>query len=148
MGTLRSMAITFVMEHKSSAWTIGWDMNLLTAAYAVSSLLFLLRYSGVKVGPDSSGLSECQFVPRLLIVIGLYSVLWDKYKEKEAREEIPELVKLGITGNNQPMMIEDIEANNIEIQRHETMKLLPFPAITISAAMLQPPMIAMEALKP
>ncbi|CAA2960250.1 WAT1-related At5g07050-like [Olea europaea subsp. europaea] len=148
MGTLRSMAITFVMEHKSSAWTIGWDMNLLTAAYAVSSLFFLLRYSSVKVGPDSSGLSECQFVPRLLIVIGLYSVLWGKYKEKEAHEEIPEPVKLGITGNNQPMMIEDIEANNIEIQRHETTKVLPFPAITISATMLQPPMIAMEALKP
>ena len=23
------------MEHKPSAWTIGWDMNLLAAAYAV-----------------------------------------------------------------------------------------------------------------
>lgn len=35
MGTLQSMAVTLVMEHKPSAWSIGWDMNLLAAAYAV-----------------------------------------------------------------------------------------------------------------
>lgn len=37
MGTLQSIAVTLVMEHKASVWTIGWDMNLLAAAYAVSS---------------------------------------------------------------------------------------------------------------
>lgn len=36
MGTLQSIAVTLVMEHKASVWTIGWDMNLLAAAYAVS----------------------------------------------------------------------------------------------------------------
>lgn len=36
MGTLQAIAVTFVMEHKSSVWRIGWDMNLLAAAYAVS----------------------------------------------------------------------------------------------------------------
>jgi hypothetical protein len=41
MGTLQSIAVTFVMEHKPSAWTIGWDMNLLAAAYAVTFLLSL-----------------------------------------------------------------------------------------------------------
>lgn len=45
MGTLQAIAVTFVMEHKASAWRIGWDMNLLAAAYAVTlshylSLLF------------------------------------------------------------------------------------------------------------
>lgn len=34
IGTLQSTAVTFVMEHRSSVWTIGWDMNLLAAAYA------------------------------------------------------------------------------------------------------------------
>jgi hypothetical protein len=29
------------MEHKPFAWTIGWDMNLLAAAYAVSLSLSL-----------------------------------------------------------------------------------------------------------
>jgi len=36
LGTLQSIAVTFVMEHKPNAWSIGWDMNLLAAAYAVS----------------------------------------------------------------------------------------------------------------
>lgn len=36
IGTLQSMVVTFVMEHKTSVWRIGWDMNLLAAAYAVS----------------------------------------------------------------------------------------------------------------
>lgn len=35
MGTLQAIAVTFVMEHKPSVWSIGWDMNLLAAAYAV-----------------------------------------------------------------------------------------------------------------
>jgi hypothetical protein len=35
IGTLQAIAVTFVMEHKPSVWAIGWDMNLLAAAYAV-----------------------------------------------------------------------------------------------------------------
>lgn len=35
MGTLQSIAVTFVMEHRPSVWSIGWDTNLLAAAYAV-----------------------------------------------------------------------------------------------------------------
>jgi hypothetical protein len=34
-GTILSFVTTLVMEHNASVWTIGWDMNLLAAAYAV-----------------------------------------------------------------------------------------------------------------
>ncbi|CDY22489.1 BnaC03g22990D [Brassica napus] len=34
MGTLQSLALTFVMEHNPSALSIGLDMNLLASAYA------------------------------------------------------------------------------------------------------------------
>ena len=44
IGTLQSIAVTFVMEHRPSVWTIGWDMNLLAAAYAVSLSLSLSFY--------------------------------------------------------------------------------------------------------
>lgn len=44
LGTLQSIAVTFVMEHKPSVWNIGWDMNLLAAAYAVSLSLSLSPY--------------------------------------------------------------------------------------------------------
>lgn len=34
VGTLQAIAVTFVMEHRSGVWKVGWDMNLLAAAYA------------------------------------------------------------------------------------------------------------------
>lgn len=40
LGTLQSIAVTFAMEHKPDAWQIGFDMNLLATAYAVSIFLF------------------------------------------------------------------------------------------------------------
>ncbi|CAA2997995.1 WAT1-related At5g07050-like [Olea europaea subsp. europaea] len=175
LGTLQSIAVTFVMEHKSSVWTIGWDMNLLAAAYAgivSSSIAYYVQGLVMqKRGPvfvtafsplmmiivaimGSFILAEKIYVGgvlgAVLIVIGLYSVLWGKYKEykeKEA-EEIPEPVKLGGTGNNQKtMVIEDIEANNvIEMQKNEDEKVC-VPAVAISAPMPIPPMIAMEVPK-
>ena len=36
VGTLQAIVVTFVMERRTSVWRIGFDMNLLAAAYAVS----------------------------------------------------------------------------------------------------------------
>jgi hypothetical protein len=36
VGTLQAIVVTFAMEHSMSVWKIGFDMNLLAAAYAVS----------------------------------------------------------------------------------------------------------------
>ncbi|KAI3472393.1 hypothetical protein Pfo_029514 [Paulownia fortunei] len=173
MGTLQSIAVTFVMEHRPNAWAIGWDMNLLAAAYAgivSSSIAYYVQGLVMqKRGPvfvtafsplmmiivaimGSFILAENIYVGgvlgAVLIVIGLYSVLWGKYKEfkeKEA-EEIPEPVKGG-TGNNQnAMIIEDIEANTVEMQRNEANRMY-VPAVAISAPTRQPPMITMDAPK-
>ncbi|KAL2501973.1 WAT1-related protein [Forsythia ovata] len=175
LGTLQSIAVTFVMEHKSSVWAIGWDMNLLAAAYAgivSSSLAYYVQGLVMqKRGPvfvtafsplmmiivaimGSFILAEKIYVGgvlgAVLIVLGLYSVLWGKYKEykeKEA-EEIPEPVKLGGTRNNQnTMVIEDIEANNvIEMKKNEDEKVY-VPTFAITAPMPVPPLISMEAPK-
>ena len=60
----------------------------------------------------------CSILGSVLIVIGLYSVLWGKHKEKmeviEPDQEIPEPVK-GVQGNgNSIVAIEDIEANEVK----------------------------------
>ncbi|KAG8367796.1 hypothetical protein BUALT_Bualt16G0110000 [Buddleja alternifolia] len=172
MGTLQSIAVTLVMEHKPNAWVIGWDMNLLAAAYAgivSSSIAYYVQGLVMqKRGPvfvtafsplmmiivaimGSFILAEKIFLGgvlgAVLIVIGLYAVLWGKYKEfkeKEA-EEIIEPIK---SGNNQNKlnMIEDIEANVVEIQRSDANKMC-VSAVAISGPMPQPLMIAMEAPK-
>ncbi|KAK6125185.1 hypothetical protein DH2020_041071 [Rehmannia glutinosa] len=175
MGTLQSIAVTFVMEHKPHAWAIGFDMNLLAAAYAgivSSSIAYYVQGLVMqKRGPvfvtafsplmmiivaimGSFILAEKIYMGAvlgaILIVIGLYSVLWGKYKEyKEMEaEEILEPVK---TGNNQNinMIIEDIEANTVvEVQKNEVNRMSCVPAIAISGPMPQPPMLALEAPKP
>ncbi|XP_011034692.1 PREDICTED: WAT1-related protein At5g07050-like [Populus euphratica] len=144
IGTLQAIAVTFVMEHKPSVWVIGWDMNLLAAAYAgivTSSISYYVQGIVIKKkGPvfatafsplmmiivaimGSFILAEKIFlggiVGSILIVIGLYSVLWGKHKEKMEidPETIPEPVK-GVQGNgNSMLVVEDIEANEVKLQK-------------------------------
>lgn len=85
----------------------------------------------------------------VLIVIGLYSVLWGKYKEyKEIEaEQILEPVKQG--NQNMGHVIDhhqDIEANNngAEIQDNQRI-MYGVPAVAITAPMPHPPMLALEA---
>ncbi|CAN6562002.1 hypothetical protein FF1_028299 [Malus domestica] len=120
IGTLQAIAVTFVMEHEPSAWKIGFDMNLLAAAYAgivSSSISYYVQGLVMKTrGPvfatafsplmmiivaimGSFILAEKIFLGSVLgavlIVFGLYAVLWGKHKEglEKKEEEIPEAIK-------------------------------------------------------
>uniref|UniRef100_A0A7N0T6D5 WAT1-related protein n=2 Tax=Kalanchoe fedtschenkoi TaxID=63787 RepID=A0A7N0T6D5_KALFE len=161
MGTLQAIVVTFVMEHDMSAWQIGWDMNLLAAAYAgivTSSISYYVQGLVIKKrGPvfatafsplmmivvaimGSFILAEKIFlggiVGSVLIVIGLYSVLWGKHKEaldekrggNNSDDEIPEAIK-HVTTNGNPMSTMEIvereeeEEEDIESQKTEVNKL-------------------------
>ncbi|KAI0527547.1 hypothetical protein KFK09_003151 [Dendrobium nobile] len=113
MGTLQAIVVTLVMEkNNSSAWRIGWDMNLLAAAYAgivTSSIAYYVQGRVIeKKGPvfasvfsplmmivvavmGSFILAEKIYlggvIGAVLIVGGLYSVLWGKYKESKEKKE-------------------------------------------------------------
>lgn len=174
VGTLQSIAVTFVMEHKASVWTIGWDMNLLAAAYAgivSSSIAYYVQGLVMeKRGPvfvtafsplmmiivaimGSFILAEKIYIGgvlgAILIVVGLYAVLWGKYKEHKEKEleSIPEPIKQN--GNNQMVMkIENVELeNDIEMQNEEKNNKRSMPVLAISDPNSQPPMIAVEAPK-
>ncbi|KAF7819161.1 WAT1-related protein [Senna tora] len=145
MGTLQSIAVTFVMEHKPSVWTIGWDMNLFAAAYAgIVSSGIAYYVQGIvmqKRGPvfvtafsplmmiivaimGSFILAEKIYlggvIGSVLIVVGLYSVLWGKYKEhkeKEAEISIPEGTTKGCEQNGRLQTVVEVgEENDIEMQ--------------------------------
>ncbi|KAJ4750934.1 WAT1-related protein [Rhynchospora pubera] len=108
VGTLQAIVVTFVMERKPSVWSIGFDMNLLAAAYAgivTSSIAYYVQGLVIqKTGPvfasafsplmmiivaimGSFILAEKIFLGGILggilIVAGLYAVLWGKYKESQ-----------------------------------------------------------------
>ncbi|KAJ0266221.1 WAT1-related protein [Hirschfeldia incana] len=134
IGTLQAVAVTFVMEHNPSAWRIGWDMNLLAAAYSgivASSISYYVQGIVMKKrGPvfatafsplmmvivaimGSFVLAEKIFlggvIGAVLIVIGLYAVLWGKQKENE----VTHCEMLEPTKNSDPSskVTEDVEAN-------------------------------------
>ncbi|PNT52461.1 hypothetical protein POPTR_001G032500v4 [Populus trichocarpa] len=174
IGTLQAIAVTFVMEHKPSVWAIGWDMNLLAAAYAgivTSSISYYVQGIVIKKkGPvfatafsplmmiivaimGSFILAEKIFlggiVGSVLIVIGLYSVLWGKHKEKMEidPEEIPEPVK-GVQGNgNSMLVIEDIEANEVKLQKAKP-AISNFSATAMSMPMALPGLPIKENQEP
>lgn len=84
--------------------------------------------------------------------MGLYSVLWGKYKEyKEQEAEIPEVIKGG--NNNKEMtttIVEDhdhleLDEYDVESQRNAVELASRVPNVVISSPMPQPPMLAMEA---
>ena len=71
MGTLQSIAVTFVMEHRPSVWSIGWDMNLLAAAYAVSPLsLSLSLKEDICVSEDVSYIYSSDIVIYMCLIAG------------------------------------------------------------------------------
>ncbi|KAJ6749594.1 hypothetical protein OIU85_000250 [Salix viminalis] len=169
LGTLQSIAVTFVMEHKPSAWTIGWDMNLLAAAYAgivTSSISYYVQGLVMqKTGPvfvtsfsplmmiivaimGSFILAEKIYVGGVIggviIVAGLYAVLWGKHKEHKEKEAemIPEPMKEnGLTAG----MIHDIEASNYTENQRNQANNVSVQSVAITVPTSQPPMIAREA---
>ncbi|KAL1554724.1 WAT1-related protein-like protein [Salvia divinorum] len=157
LGTLQSIAVTFVMERKPNSWNIGFDMNLLAAAYAGTISSGIAYYVQGVVMQQRGPVFVTAFSPLMmvivaimgsfilaeriyvggalgaaLIVIGLYSVLWGKYKdfkEKEA-EELFEPIK-DCTQNETPI-IHDIEANHGGIHTNQSNKInVPAASITV-----------------
>lgn len=128
MGTLQAIAVTLVMEHNTSVWRIGWDMNLLAAAYAgivTSSISYYVQGLVMKKkGPvfatafsplmmiivgimASFILAEKIYlggiIGAVIIVVGLYSVLWGKYKEEKEenlKRKLEELTQVEVVKDN------------------------------------------------
>lgn len=128
LGTLQSAALTLVIEHQPSVWAIGWDMNLLTAVYSgviASGIAYYVQGLCMELkGPvfatafsplmmiivavmGSIILAETIYLGSvlgaILIVVGLYAVLWGKVKD----HKIP-------TGKNslQVLPTVDVKAND------------------------------------
>ncbi|KAL0283787.1 UNVERIFIED_CONTAM: WAT1-related protein [Sesamum radiatum] len=160
-----AIAVTFVMEHNTSVWRIGWDMNLLAAAYAgivTSSISYYVQGLVMKrKGPvfatafsplmmiivaimGSFILAEKIYlggvIGSAIIVVGLYSVLWGKYKEekeekrKRQMEEIPEAIKdsniTQVNGSVQ-LTVETTETLKLEAEK--------CPSIAIDLPLSNPP---------
>ncbi|XP_065014861.1 WAT1-related protein At5g07050-like [Musa acuminata AAA Group] len=107
VGTLEATVVTFVLEHKPAVWTIGFDINFLAAAYAGIVTSSVAYYVEGRVIEKRGAVFASAFNPlrmiivaimgasflnekiylggvlgAILIVIGLYSVLWGNSKQE------------------------------------------------------------------
>ncbi|RDX99931.1 WAT1-related protein [Mucuna pruriens] len=176
IGTLQAIAVTFVVEHNPSVWRIGWDMNLLAAAYAgivTSSISYYVQGLVIKKrGPvfatafsplmmiivaimGSFILAEQIYLGgvmgAILIVIGLYSVLWGKHKE-QIESKVADEIPLPVKDNAQIAVIAGpiIDATDNfteEKYGHKGEANNKLSSVIITMPILEPPMKAYQDTK-
>ncbi|PAN19546.1 hypothetical protein PAHAL_3G281600 [Panicum hallii] len=159
VGTLQAIVVTFVMERSTSVWRIGFDMNLLAAAYAgivTSSIAYYVQGLVIKSrGPVfASAFSPLMMIivaimgsfilaeniylggilGSVLIVAGLYSVLWGKHKENLEKEaeamEIPVAIK-GVDGNGR--IVDIVELDEVQLEKAQANAKRAAVAVTVPA---------------
>uniref|UniRef100_A0A0E0DRC1 EamA domain-containing protein n=1 Tax=Oryza meridionalis TaxID=40149 RepID=A0A0E0DRC1_9ORYZ len=143
VGTLQAIVVTFAMEHSMSVWKIGFDMNLLAAAYAGIVTSSIAYYVQGLVMQSRGPVFASAFSPLMMIIVaimgsfilaeniylggiigsvlivaGLYSVLWGKHKENAEKKEdeameIPVAIK-GVDGNGRVMDIVELDEVQLE----------------------------------
>ncbi|KAE8725045.1 WAT1-related protein [Hibiscus syriacus] len=140
VGMIEDAGLSLIMVHDLNAWKIGWDSRLLAASYSgifCSGIAYYVQ--GVVIrqrGPVfvTSFSPLCMIITAILgaiilaekihlgsifgaiiIVTGLYMVVWGKSKdgkESETNEKSNGLQELPITGNVRSISVED-EMNGI-----------------------------------
>ncbi|KAL2342145.1 hypothetical protein Fmac_010085 [Flemingia macrophylla] len=114
MGALLSIAFAFCIERDLSQWRLGWNVRLITVAYAgivvsgvmVAAISWCVRTRGplfvsvfsplmlvVVAFAGSTILDEKLYIGSImgsmLIICGLYVVLWGKHKEMRKNKSLP-----------------------------------------------------------
>ncbi|KAL2467725.1 WAT1-related protein [Forsythia ovata] len=80
MGTVEGGVVALVMERHTSAWAIGFDSRLLAAAYSSSEHDNHSSSRSHYFGLNKFILGS--LIGAIIIVFGLYSVVWGKSKDK------------------------------------------------------------------
>ncbi|XP_015692890.2 WAT1-related protein At5g07050-like [Oryza brachyantha] len=140
VGTLQAIVVTFVMEHRTSVWKIGFDMNLLAAAYAGIVTSSIAYYVQGLVMQSRGPVFASAFSPLMMIIVaimgsfilaeniylggiigsvlivaGLYSVLWGKHKENVEKKEAEAMeIPVAINGNGRIMDIVELDEVQLE----------------------------------
>ncbi|XP_031493620.1 WAT1-related protein At5g07050-like [Nymphaea colorata] len=151
VGTLQSIAVTMVMERSPSVWKIGFDLNLLAAAYAgiiASGVAYYVQGLVMeKKGPvfatafsplmmiivailGSFILKEVIYLGgilgAILIVAGLYSVLWGKYKDSKAAkaaEISAAALPVPAKADDEVGETDDIDMNDMDLEKAHAAKI-------------------------
>ncbi|CAN8317759.1 unnamed protein product [Cochlearia groenlandica] len=144
IGTLQSLALTFVMEHNPSALNIGFDMNLLASAYAgIMSSSIAYYVQGLMIqrkGPVfvtafnplvvvivsimsffvlGQGIYLGGVIGVVILTVGVYALLWGKHVDDDNVEidhevNVLEVVKCCIGDDNSVLKMPKIDEGDDE----------------------------------
>lgn len=112
LGTVQGAAVALVMDHKASAWSVGWDTRLLAPVYSGIVCSGIAYYVQGVVNKERGPVFVTAFNPlcmvivavlgslilaeeihlgrligAVIIVIGLYAVVWGKSKDPVAEPQ-------------------------------------------------------------
>jgi hypothetical protein len=65
VGTLQAVVVTLAMEHTTDVWKIGFDMNLLAAAYAVSLQTIFTSRDNIQIWHETDKKSLQKYMCRV-----------------------------------------------------------------------------------
>ncbi|XLR05690.1 hypothetical protein S83_071888, partial [Arachis hypogaea] len=71
IGIIQAAVVTFLMERKTSVWLIGWDMNLLAAAYAGVFSSSMSYYVQGLVMQKKGPVFATAFIPLMMIIVAI-----------------------------------------------------------------------------
>ncbi|GMJ10032.1 hypothetical protein HRI_004672400 [Hibiscus trionum] len=128
----RGAAVSFAMERDMSAWKIGFNSSLLAAVYSGVVCSGIAYYAGGIVIREQGPVFVTAFGPlcmiitaalgsiilaekihmgsiigTVIIIFGLYTVLWGKSKDPTTTEENDRVQELPITDGSKSMNMED-----------------------------------------
>ncbi|KAH7667245.1 WAT1-related protein [Dioscorea alata] len=176
VGTLQAIAVTLVMEHNPSVWKIGFDMNLLAAAYAGIVTSSIAYYVQGLVIQQRGPVFASAFSPLMMIIVaimgsfilaekiylggllggvlivgGLYSVLWGKHKENKEKEmeamELPVALK-GVEENGKIIKCKEMQQHELEVEVEVEIEKMKKGVVIVSVPPIQEAsMIGKEAPK-
>ncbi|KAG7011136.1 WAT1-related protein, partial [Cucurbita argyrosperma subsp. argyrosperma] len=101
VSSFQSFAIAIALERNLDEWKLGWNLRLLSVAYCKKGPVFLAMSTPIilVITTISSALllgesvSLGSGIGGLLLIGGLYSVLWGKNKEQKVNEELKQIDK-------------------------------------------------------
>jgi len=172
IGTLQSIAITLPLERDPSVWALGWNMNLLSAVYSgvvTSGIAYYVQGLCMKLkGPvfatafsplmmiivaimGSIILAESIYlgsvVGGVLIVGGLYAVLWGKVKDHKILSEKQKQHNLEVLTEK---AMKDMTSDQLEAPHasNKILKIKPCEDVTLQISSSGPPGINKHSILP
>ncbi|KAF7816872.1 WAT1-related protein [Senna tora] len=123
MGIVEGSIATFIMERDMSVWTLGWDSRLLACVYSGVVCSGMAYYVQGVVTRERGPV----IIGAIIIVFGLYTVVWGKSKERQNERSAEK-------GEGQELPVKDDAITRLSVDSFDKIEVtLPGPPLKLKA---------------